>query len=76
MISVYGGTGFIGGEFCKIFSSDVIQIGREERKPESNEILYFISTTSNYNVKENLHPKMKKKQRTRCSSNSCLIIKL
>jgi nucleoside-diphosphate-sugar epimerase len=55
MISVYGGSGFIGGEFCKIFSSDVIKIEREERKPESDEILYFISTTSNYNVNENLH---------------------
>lgn len=55
MISVYGGSGFIGGEFCRIFSSDVIEIKREERKPKTNNILYFISTTSNYNVKSNLH---------------------
>lgn len=55
MISVYGGTGFIGGEFSKIFYSDIIKIGREERKPQSKNILYFISTTSNYNVKEDLH---------------------
>lgn len=55
MISVYGGTGFIGGEFCKMFSTEVIKINREDRKPESNNILYFISTTSNYNVKEDLH---------------------
>lgn len=55
MISVYGGTGFIGGEFCKLFSSDVIQIEKFKRKPKSNNILYFISTTSNYNVKKDLH---------------------
>lgn len=54
MISLYGSTGFIGNEFCKMFPSDVIKIGREDRKPQSNNILYFISTTSNYNVKENL----------------------
>ncbi len=49
-ISVYGATGFIGSVFCKKFPDNVIKIGRETRKPESNEILYLISTTSNYNV--------------------------
>lgn len=55
MISVYGGTGFIGGEFSRLFSSEVVNISRDDRKPKSNNVLYFISTTSNYNVKENLH---------------------
>lgn len=54
MISLYGSTGFIGNEFCKLYSSDVIKISREFRKPQSNNILYFISTTTNYNVKTDL----------------------
>jgi nucleoside-diphosphate-sugar epimerase len=53
-ISVYGATGFIGGTFCEMFSDEVICIPREERKPESKEVLYLISTTSNYNVLEDL----------------------
>lgn len=55
MISVYGGTGFIGGSFCKIFSDQVIKISRDSREPQSKNILYFISTTTNYNIFENLH---------------------
>ena len=54
-ISVYGGTGFIGGTFCKKYSDEVIKIDRDARTPESNEVLYFISTTSNYNVLDTLH---------------------
>jgi nucleoside-diphosphate-sugar epimerase len=53
-ISVYGGTGFIGSVFCRKYADEVIKIKREARKPESNEILYFISTTSNYNVLESV----------------------
>lgn len=49
-ISVYGATGFIGGTFCDMFPDEVIPIPREERKPKSDNILYLISTTSNYNV--------------------------
>jgi len=53
-ISVYGATGFIGGVFCHLFPDEAIKIEREARTPESNEILYLISTTSNYNVLESL----------------------
>jgi nucleoside-diphosphate-sugar epimerase len=53
-ISIYGGTGFIGGEFCKKYKNEVVKIGREDREPKSKDILYFISTTSNYNIFENL----------------------
>ena len=49
-ISVYGATGFIGSTFCDLFPDEVIPIPRDERKPESDNILYLISTTSNYNV--------------------------
>lgn len=54
-ISVYGSTGFIGSTFSNLFSSKVIKISRENRIPQSNNILYFISTTTNYNVFDNLH---------------------
>lgn len=54
-ISVYGATGFIGGTFCNIFSEEVIQIPRDKREPKSKNILYLISTISNYNVFDNLH---------------------
>ena len=49
-ISVYGSTGFIGGTFCNLFLDDVIRIPREQRKPQSNNILYLISTTTNHNM--------------------------
>ena len=55
MISVYGGTGFIGGAFCDLYPDEVVKIPRESRKPESKDILYLISTTSNYNILEDLH---------------------
>jgi nucleoside-diphosphate-sugar epimerase len=54
-LSVFGSTGFIGGTFCDMFSEDVIKIPREQRNPKSQDILYFISTTSNYNVFDDLH---------------------
>lgn len=49
-ISVYGGTGFIGSNFCSLFPDNSIVIPRNNREPESNEILYFLSTVNNYNV--------------------------
>ena len=54
-ISVYGATGFIGGTFCNMFSEEIIPIPREQRKAESKNILYLISTISNYNVFDDLH---------------------
>lgn len=54
-LSVYGSTGFIGGTFCEMFPEKVIGIPREQRNPETKDILYFISTISNYNVFDNLH---------------------
>ena len=53
-ISVFGATGFIGGTFCSMFPEETIQIPREQRNPESKNILYLISTTSNYNVFDDL----------------------
>lgn len=54
MYSVYGGTGFVGGNFCRLFSDNVIIQQRNERKPNTNEIVYFISTVDNYNVHTNI----------------------
>jgi nucleoside-diphosphate-sugar epimerase len=54
-LSVYGSTGFIGSSFCDLFPERVIKLKRENREPETKNILYFISTTTNYNVFDNLH---------------------
>lgn len=54
-ITVFGGTGFIGQKFCKLYSEEVILIPRNSKDIETNEILYFISTTTNQNVFSNLH---------------------
>ncbi len=54
-ISVYGGTGFVGSVFSKIYRKESIVIPREERQPQSDNIVYFLSTTTNYNVFEDLH---------------------
>jgi len=51
-LSVFGGTGFIGSEFCKKYSDSII-IGRDEIIPTTNNILYLISTVDNYNVLTN-----------------------
>ena len=49
-ISVYGSSGFVGSTFCGLYPNDVIEIPREQRKPESDNILYLISTTTNHNM--------------------------
>ena len=53
MISIYGSSGFIGSKYLEIFRKDCFPIDREERFPKSENILYFISTTHNYNIFEN-----------------------
>ena len=53
-ISVYGATGFIGGTFCNLFPDEVIEIPKHQRNPESKDILYLISTTTNHNMLTNL----------------------
>jgi len=55
MISVFGGTGFIGTRFCNLYPGQVIKIPRNSHQPKTKEILYFISTTNNYNVFDDLH---------------------
>lgn len=50
MISVFGGTGFIGSEFCRRFNDESIIIDRESFTPKSGKVLYMVSTVDNYNV--------------------------
>lgn len=50
-LSIFGATGFVGSEFLsrtKLFNP--IAIDRNDRTSKSEEILYLISTTDNYNV--------------------------
>ena len=54
-ISIFGGTGFIGGRFCEMYPDKTLKISREDRITKSSEILYFISTIDNYNVHTDLH---------------------
>lgn len=53
-LSIYGGTGFIGSRFIKLSKQDCALINRDSRKPKSDNIVYFISTTHNYHVFDNL----------------------
>lgn len=48
--SVYGGYGFVLGEFCRQYSDEVIRISKIDTAPQSPKILYGISTIHNYNV--------------------------
>ena len=50
MISLYGGTGFIGSTYLSLYPDQVVVIPRDQRIPDTNEALYFISTTDNYNI--------------------------
>jgi nucleoside-diphosphate-sugar epimerase len=53
-ISVYGGTGFIGSNFIQAHEDRCMLISRNNRAPKSDCILYFISTTHNYHVFDDL----------------------
>ena len=52
-LSIFGATGFIGSRFCQMYPNDIIKIDRNDYQPKTNNILYFISTTDNYNVFDN-----------------------
>ena len=52
-LSIFGGTGYIGSTFMRMYP-DNICIARGERQPVSKDILYLISTTTNQNVFKDL----------------------
>ena len=54
-ISIFGGTGYIGSKFREIYPEKSILISRESRSPETKNILYLISTTTNQNIFKDLH---------------------
>ena len=54
-LSVFGGTGFIGGKFCEMYSDSTILVPRNNRSPITKDVLYFISTTTNQSVFKDLH---------------------
>lgn len=49
-ISVFGSSGFIGGNFLRLYPETTIPIKSGEFDPKSNNILYLRSTTTNYNI--------------------------
>jgi len=54
-VSVFGGTGFIGSHFCSI-DPDLMRVEPKlETVPSCEDIVYFISTTHNYNVLSDIH---------------------
>ena len=53
MISVYGGTGFIGKNFISQSKFETSLVPKNGAAPISNKILYCIGTTDNYNVLTN-----------------------
>jgi nucleoside-diphosphate-sugar epimerase len=54
-IDLFGGTGFIGKNFNKIYGNDVRIHDREDNQPVCNNVLYMISTTHNYHVYDDIH---------------------
>ena len=54
-INVFGGSGFIGNRFGKMYDDHCIIQERENYTPKTNQILYFISTVDNYNIHKDLH---------------------
>jgi len=53
-INVFGGTGFIGKRFCDLYKDNIILNGRDNYQPQTNNILYLISTVDNYNIHKDL----------------------
>lgn len=49
-LSIYGGTGFIGYNYYKSHGANSFLNDRNDYTPKTQDILYFISTTDNYNV--------------------------
>jgi nucleoside-diphosphate-sugar epimerase len=58
-LSIYGSTGYIGSNFCKLIKSNKAlnfeTISKGIYKSRGEEILYFISTNNNYNIFDNPH---------------------
>jgi len=53
-INLFGGTGFIGKKFHDLYKNEVILNERNNYIPQTNNILYLISTVYNYNIHKDL----------------------
>lgn len=51
-VTVFGGHGFVGSEFVRRNADSVIVKDKHDYVPETNNILNFISTVDNYNIKK------------------------
>ena len=52
-IGVFGGGGFVGGEFCRTYLDEVEVVGRKINATNYPVVLDFVSTVDNYNVHTN-----------------------
>lgn len=52
-INIFGGSGFIGSKFCELYPT-TIRNARDDYQPQTNNILYGISTIDNYNIHKDL----------------------
>jgi len=54
-IDLFGGTGFVGGNFKRLYNETTHVHDREDNMPVHENVLYMISTTHNYHVFDNVH---------------------
>ena len=54
-IDLFGGTGFIGSNFNKLYDKYTHVHNREDNVPIHDNVLYMISTTHNYHVFDDIH---------------------
>jgi nucleoside-diphosphate-sugar epimerase len=54
-IDLFGGTGFIGSNFAKLYSNETYVHPREDDLAIHKEVLYMISTVHNYNVFDDIY---------------------
>jgi nucleoside-diphosphate-sugar epimerase len=54
-LCIFGSSGFIGSNYCKMFPEQVIKMSREMETSLTPNLLWLRSTTDNYNVLDNVH---------------------
>lgn len=54
-LSIFGGRGFIGSNFAKLYPDTCDVLDRDAVSPLEDDALYLISTTHNYNVFDDVH---------------------
>jgi nucleoside-diphosphate-sugar epimerase len=52
-ISLFGGSGFIGGSYRRLSTNEIDIVNRNNPNPQFCEVVYAIGTTDNYNVLSN-----------------------